>query len=73
MTQIATCGHEIFELNDTTCWKMPTTGEGERSYSWGIVCLQCLSEMEEMGLVLHDENEIRAWLDGKLEEPEEWW
>ena len=65
MTIIATCGHEIPEVDDQysiTCKER--TREGERCLSYEVVCLKCQKLFREWDLILDTEAEEQAWLEG---------
>lgn len=77
MTVIGTCGHELSEE-----WMDSEEGlvyykEHYSDYemdcivncvAFGEVCQDCKKKYEEWGILLHNEEEQKLWLEGKLEQ-----
>ena len=60
---IATCGHEILEINDKyNIARKRYTREGLHSVSFESACLECQKHYLKWGEILKDEKEEMAWL-----------
>lgn len=68
MTVIGSCGHEItpWPENQVAICIMAYTKEGQRTVCTCYVCPQCAKSYEERGIILHNENEELAWLNGEI-------
>jgi hypothetical protein len=66
MSAIGSCGCEKESLDDFTdlCIK-EYARDCERCLSFGCYCTECATELEQLGRVLHNEQEQDDWLSGK--------
>ncbi len=65
---IATCGHEIDCISNTSSWKEHDVDLEEgivRTVAYGVLCDECLKLYESWGILLKTEKDEQDWLYGK--------
>jgi hypothetical protein len=71
MTIIATCGHDITneDLKKTEIHIMAFTRECKNAVAICAACSSCRKDYEAWGIVLHNQEEERAWLNNEIRYP----
>lgn len=65
------CGHWIDDFdNEVRLYLKTYSRECERVVSYGGYCKKCAKEYEEMGVILHNEQEQEDWIRGITPDPE---